>query len=236
MYLDTKIYLSSIWMIVDRRPARVKGPVRLNGTMTTSSRETSAGADRRTRKRQERREKVYETAVRLFVERGYENTSMDDIADEADVARGTVFNYFERKSALVQEWADRRRTAALAAVDRRVHDDASTADIVSMFIEILAEASTTARQETVAFVTAANTAMRIASDPELGHDLAKQFERGQRRGEIRQDIRPLGTGMLLAAGYFQILGRWATHDPEPFDLNDELAEMVGVVLRGALAT
>jgi AcrR family transcriptional regulator len=203
--------------------------------MTTSSREISAGADRRTRKRQARREKVYETALRLFAERGYENTSMDDIADEADVARGTVFNYFERKSALVHEWGDRRRADALAAVAGRVRDDASTADRVSMFIEALAEASTTARQETVALVTSATTAMRITSDPELGRDLAKQFERGQHRGEIRQDIRPLLTGMLLAAGYFQTLERWASHDPEPFDLHDELAEMVGIVLRGALA-
>ena len=43
----------------------------------------------------------------------------------------------------------------------------------------------------VALVTAATTALRIASDPELGHDLAKLFERGHRRGEIRPDIRPL---------------------------------------------
>jgi hypothetical protein len=43
----------------------------------------------------------------------------------------------------------------------------------------------------VALVTAATTALRIASDPELGHDLAKLFERGQRLGEIRPDIRPL---------------------------------------------
>jgi AcrR family transcriptional regulator len=204
--------------------------------MTTSNREINSGTDRRTRKREARREEVYETAIRLFVERGYENTTMDDIADEADVARGTVFNYFERKSALVQEWAKRRRAAALDAVTRRVPDDASTADIVSMFIATLADASTSARQETVALVTASTTALQNTSDPELGHDLAKQFERGQRRGEIRRDIRPLLTGMLLAAGYFQTLERWVSQDPEPFDLHNELAEIVQLVLRGALAT
>ena len=204
--------------------------------MTTSGREINSATDRRTRKREARRDEVYETAVRLFVDRGYDNTTMEDIADEADVARGTVFNYFERKSALVQEWTDRRRAAALASVARRVPDDASTADIVSMFIATLAEASTRARQETVALGTAATTALPIASDPELGHDLAKLFERGQRRGEIRPDIRPLLTGLLLAAGYFQTLERWVGQDPEPFDLHDELAELVGLVLRGALAT
>jgi hypothetical protein len=44
------------------------------------------------------------------------------------------------------------------------------------------------------------------------------------------------TGLPLAAGYFQTLERWVSGDPEPFDPHDELAELVGLVLRGALAT
>jgi len=203
--------------------------------MTTSSREINAGSDRRTRKREARREQVYETAMRLFVERGYDNTTMEDIADEADVARTTVFNYFERKSALVQEWGDRRRAVALAFVTRHLPDDASTADIVSTYIATLARANTSAREETVALLTAATTALQTTSDPQLGHDLANQFERGQRRGEIRPHIRPALTGLLLAAGYFQTLARWVSQDPEPFDLHHELAELVELVLRGALA-
>ena len=70
--------------------------------------------DRRTRRRQESRERVYRAAVELFVERGFEATTMDDIADRADVARATVFNYFQRKTAFLDQWSALRRQKALA--------------------------------------------------------------------------------------------------------------------------
>jgi AcrR family transcriptional regulator len=37
---------------------------------------------------------VLAAALELFVERGYDNTTMDEIAERADVARAAVFNYF----------------------------------------------------------------------------------------------------------------------------------------------
>ncbi|MFK2917889.1 TetR family transcriptional regulator [Dyella koreensis] len=55
----------------------------------------------RDRKKAETRQAISNIATRLFVERGFENVSVDEIAREADVARKTVFNYFPRKEDLV---------------------------------------------------------------------------------------------------------------------------------------
>ena len=55
----------------------------------------------RDRKKAEKRLAISNIATRMFVERGFENVSVDDIAREADVARKTVFNYFPRKEDLV---------------------------------------------------------------------------------------------------------------------------------------
>jgi AcrR family transcriptional regulator len=55
----------------------------------------------RDRKKAQTRLAISNIATRLFVERGFENVSVDDIAREADVARKTVFNYFPRKEDLV---------------------------------------------------------------------------------------------------------------------------------------
>ena len=55
----------------------------------------------RDRKKAATRQAISDVATRLFVERGFENVSVDDIASEADVARKTVFNYFPRKEDLV---------------------------------------------------------------------------------------------------------------------------------------
>lgn len=65
----------------------------------------SIGASRnpglRDRKKAATRQAISNVATRLFVERGFEKVSVDEIAREAAVARKTVFNYFPRKEDLV---------------------------------------------------------------------------------------------------------------------------------------
>jgi AcrR family transcriptional regulator len=55
----------------------------------------------RERKKQQTREAIAETARSLFVERGFENVRVAEIARAADVSEKTVFNYFPTKEDLV---------------------------------------------------------------------------------------------------------------------------------------
>jgi AcrR family transcriptional regulator len=57
----------------------------------------TAPTDRRTRKRDTTRQGISDAATRLFMERGFDQVTIDDIASAADVARKTVFNHFARK-------------------------------------------------------------------------------------------------------------------------------------------
>lgn len=56
---------------------------------------------RRDKKRVERQHQILDAASSLFKLRGYDQTSIDDIAREADIARGTVFYNFESKEDIV---------------------------------------------------------------------------------------------------------------------------------------
>lgn len=51
------------------------------------------------------REKIVETAKRLFIEKGYEKVSMSVIATEAGVAVGNIYRYFKNKDALYKHLA-----------------------------------------------------------------------------------------------------------------------------------
>jgi AcrR family transcriptional regulator len=53
--------------------------------------------DRRIRKRLATRQGISDAATRLFVKRGFDNVTVDEIAEAADVGRMTVFNHFPRK-------------------------------------------------------------------------------------------------------------------------------------------
>lgn len=65
------------------------------------------------------RQTISDVATRLFVERGFENVSVDEIAREADVARKTVFNYFPRKEDLVFDREEEGRTMVRQAIANR---------------------------------------------------------------------------------------------------------------------
>ena len=57
----------------------------------------SMPSDRRSRKRLATRQGISDAATRLFVERGFDHVTVDEIAAAADVGRMTVFNHFPRK-------------------------------------------------------------------------------------------------------------------------------------------
>lgn len=194
-----------------------------------------AGQDRRTRKRRERRDQVYECAIELFVERGYDSTTMDDIAGRADVARATVFNHFERKAAILDEWASRRRRRAFESVRAEDLDDHDVGEILARYTKELARISAETRDETVALMSAAGHSANLSAAPALGHDLAGYLSAGRDRGQLRADVDPVQAGLLLASGYFLVLNRWIAAEPAPFDLYGELLKTLDLVLFGVLA-
>ena len=57
----------------------------------------STPTDLRSRKRLATRQGISDAATRLFLARGFDNVTVDDIAAAADVGRMTVFNHFPRK-------------------------------------------------------------------------------------------------------------------------------------------
>jgi AcrR family transcriptional regulator len=57
----------------------------------------SIPSDRRSRKRLATRQGISDAATLLFMERSFDNVTVDEIAEAADVGRMTVFNHFPRK-------------------------------------------------------------------------------------------------------------------------------------------
>ena len=57
----------------------------------------SIPSDRRARKRLATRQGISNAATLLFIERGFDHVTVDEIAAAADVGRMTVFNHFPRK-------------------------------------------------------------------------------------------------------------------------------------------
>ncbi|MER5440520.1 TetR/AcrR family transcriptional regulator [Streptomyces sp. NPDC002790] len=73
----------------------------------------------RERKKQRTRQTLSETAVRLFMEKGYDNVSVAEVAAAAEVSKPTLFRYFASKEDLVlHQFADHEDEAARVVAGR----------------------------------------------------------------------------------------------------------------------
>src|SRR5208282_4256304 len=73
---------------------------------------------RRERHRTEIRERLFRAALDLFAERGYLETTVEDITEAADVGKGTFFNYFPTKEHVLAQYGDERVAAVERALEK----------------------------------------------------------------------------------------------------------------------
>lgn len=76
-------------------------------------------SDRRSRKRLATRQCISNVATRLFLERGFEHVTVDEIATAADVGRMTVFNHFPRKEDMFFDRDEEVREILREALQQR---------------------------------------------------------------------------------------------------------------------
>ncbi|MFE7165807.1 TetR/AcrR family transcriptional regulator [Streptomyces sp. NPDC057616] len=88
-------------------------------TTDTGSTAAPAPQGRRERKKAATRRAIADAALHLFLQRGYDDVGIREIADAADVSTTTLFKHFPVKEALVFDEEDDVETALLAAVRER---------------------------------------------------------------------------------------------------------------------
>jgi TetR/AcrR family transcriptional regulator, regulator of mycofactocin system len=69
------------------------------------------------RRKQQTRERLEDTSLRLFAERGFERTTVDDLAAAAGVGRRTIFRYFPSKNDIVFGALDERLRMLVAELE-----------------------------------------------------------------------------------------------------------------------
>ena len=78
-------------------------------TVTTAAADSPPPSPARRARGEQTRQLILETALRLFRERGYAETTMRAIAKEAGVAVGNAYYYFDSKEHLIQGFYDRNQ-------------------------------------------------------------------------------------------------------------------------------
>lgn len=113
---------------------------------------------RRERKKAATRKAISDAATALFVEHGFDEVSVREVADKADVSPTTVFAHFPQKEALVFDEDDEIREKLVAVVRRRV-DGVSISDslrraLIAWFAEDEGDDHETDRARFIAMIEA----------------------------------------------------------------------------------
>jgi AcrR family transcriptional regulator len=187
---------------------------------------------RRERQREQIRARILDTALELFAAQGYEATSVDQIADRADLARRTVFNHFPRKRDMLAAWAVDRRALTAALLDDDHVRRTPARQQLELQIETLARANEENPQLARALALGWLAEMAAFDTPFPVFDSFTDSVRlGQERGEFQDSVPPETVAELLSSCYMDTLHRWLLTDGVPA-LLPALRAKLSVVLDG----
>lgn len=180
--------------------------------------------------------------MELFKANGCQQTTMDDIADKAEISRGTLFNYFPSKDALLLPWGQEileqyvrpKLTAYLGTQPR-------TIEVLAFLFGKMSETVLASPDVIRAFMGEAmkpkNKAHIERARTGMQEIFVQVLRYGQSRGEVRSDI-PLEdlagyVNALQAALLFRLL------ESQPEDSAQEIARMMmfieaGLTVQGTL--
>ena len=198
---------------------------------------TANNGSRRTRRRNETKERLFRTALQLFAKKGYVNTRVEEITAAADVAKGTFFNYFPTKEHLLFALSEHQQE-----VIQQAGAAASSAKSVKPIIEqfahdIAAGPGGSPLMMRSLLGTAFLHEVMVKRFSELlifgRGEVAKIMRRGQELGEIRTDR----SAEQLARGFQSVLfgtnALWALCGDK--ELHESLNNALEVFWRGAEA-
>ena len=198
----------------------------------------------RATKKERTRASIVDAAYGLIRSQGFNATTMEQIAVEATVSTGTLYNYFPSKHALLLAVWSGRATQALASVDHRI-DTVGTAagkcaELLVLFAEVVSLFETSVMREVLASaLTSPNLDLEgyVAIDLALIGRLETLIADLQDAGDVAADIDPGPAATLLyAATMMQVIGALAA--PRHFDLaltREAITAQVWLAFRGLAA-
>lgn len=151
-----------------------------------------APVSRRERKKERTRQRIYESAMELFGERGFDNVTIEEICEAADIAKATYFLHFKTKASLIFESTARLTELLrkeLAKPSKSARKDLER--VTHLMIERWGE-----RREVMEAMTRevlATPVSEIGAQPENAEFIqlyVEIFRRGQKSGELRKDVLP----------------------------------------------
>lgn len=190
---------------------------------------------RRERKKIESKEIILKVARKYFQEKGFDNTSIEDISEGADISKSTFFNYFVSKESLLYEIAEGEIEKIEIFITERLDNNLSAKEKIYGVMELMVEDTapflrlTKRVLQAIALISAEKTSPII----KIENILTALVKEGQKNGEFKTDYSSADIAAVIAGSYFMAFFRWVFNDGK-FSTNDkaEFASLLDITLIG----
>jgi AcrR family transcriptional regulator len=200
-------------------------------------------AGRREQQKQSRERRILRAAARLFATKGYAETAMEDVAASADLAVGTLYNYFRSKSELLLAIL-RRETDELLASGQRVIEgppedpiDAVTA-LVGTYLDVFAHHERRLWRDLMAAAIAdpdSVGATAFEADLRLVAQLVSLLESLLARGVLGAHVEAGRSAIMLYSIYFTWFSAFLASEGMTIEsLREEIRRGIELAMRGLL--
>jgi len=190
---------------------------------------------RRERKKLETRQRLLDEALALFREKGYDETTVEEITERADVSKGTFFNYFSSKQALLSELAVWRFSQLCEAVDVEQGAPSSPLARIKLLMSMLREqALNDWRLFQRAFASRLGRPPQHPGKNKLSALVSDLVREAQSCGEIRADVEAELVSDLLFVAYIRRLAIFIHKEgtPPPEDDFEQVMDFLMTGLAG----
>lgn len=201
---------------------------------------SAVGPGRRERKRRQTIDYLATTAFRLFETQGYDAVTMEQIATEADVAKGTLYNHFPVKEALLAYLFHQALASGMPRLRAAIEDQPDFAARMTCVLHASADWSEAHRAYLPHYLRfrLANAEYGGGSN-KIGHSrsgLDQMFEAliraGQETGELRGDFPAAQLAHMFQFLYLGAMMRWLALPGG--DLRREFDAVLDLFLRGLM--
>jgi len=179
-------------------------------------RNTASNPGRRQRRSSEIRERLFRAALDLFANKGFVETTVEDITEAADVGKGTFFNYFPSKDHILIAFGEMQ----LVKLESAIATARQTNEPMPEFLRSLGVRMTQEPTRNPAIIRALLQAF-LSTTPvrEAVMDLQKRIQAlhsqmiqlGQDRGEIRNDLPAAEIAQVFRQTIFGTLLMWSLY-------------------------
>lgn len=194
----------------------------------------------RDEKKIETKNRIFEAAGRLFKEHGFENTTVDEIAKEAGIAKGTFFNYFPTKEALLMYFGEQKDELIYDLMENETKRSIPTKEKIKNLLVRLAESYEKDKELTKLLIFEYRryigySGLRPGEDKSRSHRHSKilhdLLEEGVDKGEVKSNIEVRKAAEILTAVYFHSLIVWLKSE-SVFSFSLDISEKIDLLFEG----